>query len=175
MEKEPVENDQSVGNEVPSEADAYDIPTETMDAVDHQWEEARHNLDGYVRQGLGWEYVGKGNAIRMGDLLAKGLQPPPEVLTKLGRMLSPADDYRGPRLFIAVPKKKTFRFSALEMSKKRDARERYKKLRESGWCFESAVKQVRKEYGKSRTWVTEVIKLSDMDFLGQTQKWMGIR
>ena len=175
MENELIEKDQSVGTEVVLEVDADDIPAEKMNAIDHHWEQAEYNMDGYVRQGLGWKSIGKGNTILMGDLLAKGLQPPPELLVKLGRMLSPPDEYRGPRLIIEVPKKKTLRFSALEMWKKRDARARYEKLKESGWCFESAVEQVREEYGKSRTWVTEVIKLSDMDIVGETQKWMGIR
>jgi hypothetical protein len=173
MEKEPVENDQSVGNEVVLEADADDIQTEKMDAVDHQWEEARYNLDGYVRQGLGWEYAGKGNAGPMGDLLARGFQPPPDWLVKLGAMLSPPGGYQGPRLNIVVPPKKTVKQLLADMATRRMARIELEKLRMSGTPHKEAVHQVRVKFKKSRSWVTGVAKLSDKEIVFKAQQWLG--
>ena len=173
MEKEPVENEQSVGNEVVLEADADDIQTEKMDAVDHQWEEARYNLDGYVRQGLGWEYIGKGNTILMGDLLAKGLQPSPELLVKLGSMLSPSVGYQGPRLNIVVPPIKSVRKLAADMATRRTARIELEKLRKSGTPHKEAVYQVGVQFKKSRSWVTGCANLSDKEIVFQSQLWLG--
>lgn len=173
MEKEPVENDQSVGNEVVLEADAYDIPTETMDAVDHQWEEARYNLDGYVQQGHEWVYAGKGNAGPMGDLLARGFQPPPDLLVKLGAMLAPPDGYQGPRLNIVVPPIKSVRKLAADMATRRIARIELEKLRKSGTPHKEAVYQVGVQFKKSRSWVTGCAKLSDEEIVFQSQLWLG--
>lgn len=154
-------------------ADAGVIEIEDREFSFAQWDSALLSLQGYERQGLGWNASGKCNPRPMAELLGRCISPPEIVLEVLANMLAPPASYRGPRFIIEKPKKRTIRQSVGELAQKRNARKKFKELMALGDNFDVAVKEIEVQFSKGRTWVTNAIRVSDDEWLDEISKWMG--
>ena len=173
MVSKRTEASQLLQNDQSNKADGAEVEVECRDCDDPQWETALSALNGYERHGLGWVNSGKHNPRPLGDLLARGLFPPAEVLLALSNFMSPPEGYRGPRFVVELPKVRTILHSAAKMAKKRRARIRFEELRQNGHAYKNSIWQVASEFEKKRTEVTGLLKLSDKEIVYETSKWLG--
>lgn len=114
-----------------------------------------------------------GKSEPLAKLLRAGIQPPTEVLERLGIMLAPPSGYIGPFFEIKVPKRsrkqamqKLLEDQAIR-SMIQDARQEF------GNSLEAAIASVRAKTGLSRAKLFECWRLDSKASVGKTQTMLG--
>ena len=142
-----------------------------------EWDAVLREMLGYERQALGWKWTGKYQVESLARALVIGTPIPVQIRTHLATMFAPHPEWRGPRLKVSAPQKKSIRDIMEKLAKTRKIRTDYEEMtaQHGRGSSDSVIEDLKKKYGVRRSNLHEAIKTKDVDIVREFEKILGVR
>ena len=140
-----------------------------------EWDDALHNMMGFERLGLGWHWTGSCNLAPLAKAIAGGSPMPETIRRYLATLLDPPPKWRGPSLKVKAPKKRTLVQAMRKIGEMWVIRQEFEALRARYPKKEALVEELMNKYGKARSEINEIVRLTDAELLSSVELTMGAR